>query len=266
MKNTFLVVLAIIIGTLSGCQKMERDNPLDGRENNNQSGTTETYSIPSVVTYNVSNNTSSSAKCGGNVTSAGSSDVMSRGVCWSTSQNPTTSDNIKTSGSGIGSYNVTLNNLSPNTTYYVRAYATNSEGTGYGEQKTFTTEDDNEQNDCIEYESYSINHESVVDNMITPGENLRIGINYLSNTTWGASITISTTSPYAECESRAAHLSSNDVIMHHQPTYPSSTSGFLVHILDDAPIGATININVHISSNSGSQSEGSFNLTVGESW
>lgn len=265
MKKS-LLLLIIVIGTLSGCQKLERDNPLDGQGNNNQSGTTETYSAPSVVTSNVSNITSSSAKCGGTVTGDGGVSVTSRGVCWGTSQNPTTSDNIKTSGSGVGNYNVTLNNLSPNTTYYVRAYATNSEGTGYGEQKKFTTESGNEQNDCIEYESYSINHESVADNMITPGENLRIGINYISNTTWGASITISTTSPYAECESGAAHLSSNDVIMHHQPSYPSSASGFLVHILEDAPMGATININVHISSNSGSLSEDSFTLTVGESW
>lgn len=125
---------------------------------------------------------------------------------------------------------------------------------------------DRHDQDYIEFESFSVNSESIKDNIITPGENLRIGINYISNTTWGASITISTTSPYAECESGAAHLSSNDVIMHHQPSFPSSASGFLVHILEDAPMGATININVHISSNSGSLSEGSFTLTVGESW
>ena len=125
---------------------------------------------------------------------------------------------------------------------------------------------DEENNDCIEFKSYSINYESVTDNRITPGENLRIGINYSSNTTCGASITISTTSPYAGCESGAAHLSSNAVIMQQSPSYPSSFSGFLVHIFDSAPMGAIIKFNVYINSDSGCQSEGFFDLKVGEFW
>ncbi len=118
----------------------------------------------------------------------------------------------------------------------------------------------------VEYKSYSINYESVADHKITPGENLRIGINYLSNTSWGASITISTISPYAECESLAAHLDGNSVLLHYPPSYPSSSNGFLVHVRDNAPIGASFTIIVSISSNNGFLSEGSINLTVGESW
>lgn len=84
--------------------------------------------------------TGSSANSGGNVSSDGGQTVTSRGIAYSTSQNPTTSNSTVTSGSGTGSFTATMNNLSPGTTYYVRAYATNSIGTGYGPQISFTTQ------------------------------------------------------------------------------------------------------------------------------
>ena len=62
-----------------------------------------------------------------------------RGVCWSTSQNPTINDNKTTDGSGTGSFTSQLTGLSRNTIYYVRAYATNSAGTSYGDQKSIKT-------------------------------------------------------------------------------------------------------------------------------
>lgn len=95
--------------------------------------------IPTVTTSTPSNVTTNSATCGGNVTSDGGATVTQRGVCYSTSQNPTTSDITVTSGSGTGAYSCNLTGLSESTTYYVRAYAINSEGTAYGTQKNFTT-------------------------------------------------------------------------------------------------------------------------------
>ena len=94
---------------------------------------------PTVTTTPVTNITQNSANSGGNVTSSGGATVTERGVCYSTSQNPTTSSTCVSSGSGTGSFTSNLTGLSPSTTYYVRAYATNSQGTGYGEQKSFTT-------------------------------------------------------------------------------------------------------------------------------
>lgn len=94
---------------------------------------------PTVTTNNVTNVTTSSATCGGNVTSAGNGTVTARGVCWSTSSNPTISGSHTTNGSGTGSFTSSITGLSANTTYYVRAYATNEAGTAYGSQKTFTT-------------------------------------------------------------------------------------------------------------------------------
>ncbi|MDO5341751.1 MAG: formylglycine-generating enzyme family protein [Bacteroidia bacterium] len=62
-----------------------------------------------------------------------------RGVCWSVSPNPTVSDSHTTDGGGTGSFTSSITGLTKNTTYYVRAYATNGKGTSYGEQKSFTT-------------------------------------------------------------------------------------------------------------------------------
>ena len=95
--------------------------------------------MPVVTTNEVTNVSQTTATCGGNVTSDGNATVTARGVCWSTSQNPTINDNKTTDGSGTGSYISNLSNLTPNTTYYVRAYATNNKGTSYGEQKSFKT-------------------------------------------------------------------------------------------------------------------------------
>ncbi len=88
--------------------------------------------LPSVTTGNVSEITSSSANCGGNVVSDGGASVTARGVCWSNSQNPTLSDNNTNDGSGTGSFTSSLTGRTSNTIYYVRSYATNLAGTQYG--------------------------------------------------------------------------------------------------------------------------------------
>jgi uncharacterized protein (TIGR02145 family) len=95
--------------------------------------------MPTVVTGEVANITTTTATCSGNVTSDGGSLVTARGVCWSKTENPTIDNSKTTNGTGLGTYNSDITDLSPNTTYYVRAYAKNSVGTAYGEQKTFTT-------------------------------------------------------------------------------------------------------------------------------
>ena len=95
--------------------------------------------LPIVTTNGVTSVTENSAVCGGNVTSDGNATVTARGVCWSTSQNPTTNDNTTYNGSDTGSFTSNISGLTAGTTYYVRAYAVNSQGTAYGMQKTFTT-------------------------------------------------------------------------------------------------------------------------------
>ena len=104
-----------------------------------KSFTTLAKTIPQITTANVTSITTNTAVCGGNVTSDGNLDVTARGVCWSTSPNPTISNNKTTNGSGTGSFTSNITGLTENTTYYVRAYAANSKGVAYGEEKSFTT-------------------------------------------------------------------------------------------------------------------------------
>ncbi len=77
---------------------------------------------------------------GGNISNDGGSSITARGVCWSTSSSPTTTNNKTMEGTGIGTYISSIAVfLMANTTYYVRAYATNSVGTSYGNEISFTT-------------------------------------------------------------------------------------------------------------------------------
>ena len=94
---------------------------------------------PTVTTTAISDIDKTTATGGGNVTADGGANVTARGICWSTSQNPTVDGNHTTDGSGTGSFTSAMTGLTANTTYYVRAYATNSAGTAYGEQVNFTT-------------------------------------------------------------------------------------------------------------------------------
>jgi hypothetical protein len=95
--------------------------------------------LPAVTTANVSGISQTTASSGGNVSDDGGAEVSSRGVCWSTAENPTTSGSRTSDGTGVGSFTSSLSLLTPGTKYYLRAYATNSEGTSYGTQVSFTT-------------------------------------------------------------------------------------------------------------------------------
>lgn len=91
------------------------------------------------ATTTASSITNTSAASGGNVTNDGGTPVTSRGICWATSQNPTTANSKVVCGSGTGSFTGNLTGLTAGTTYYIRSYATNSAGTAYGTQTSFTT-------------------------------------------------------------------------------------------------------------------------------
>lgn len=94
---------------------------------------------PEVKTTAVSQITTTTAVSGGEVTNDCGSDVIARGVCWNTTGQPDITDSKTTDGSGTGSFTSTLTQLKANTQYFVRAYATNEAGTGYGDQVTFTS-------------------------------------------------------------------------------------------------------------------------------
>jgi len=125
MKSTFFP--ALLIGTLSlitGCE--DKDNE----------------TLPVLTTEPVTIVTAASATSGGNISSDGNAAVTERGVCWSTSNGPTIADSKTSDGTGTGQFVSNITGLASNTLYYVRAYATNSAGTAYGNVVSFTTSDD----------------------------------------------------------------------------------------------------------------------------
>jgi hypothetical protein len=93
--------------------------------------------IPILTTNNITNITATSATSGGNIADDGGFPITARGICWSTSVNPTLADSYTIDGSGIGSFTSNIIGLSSGITYYVRAYATTSAGTAYGDQFVF---------------------------------------------------------------------------------------------------------------------------------
>ena len=109
----------------------------DGGGGGGGGGTTPT--LPSVFTLYVDNVTQTSVLGGGNVTNDGGATVTERGLCWSVSSNPTISDSHLSNGGGTGEFWLSITGLAANTTYHVKAYATNSVGTSYGNEVIFTT-------------------------------------------------------------------------------------------------------------------------------
>jgi len=128
MRKVFVLLSAVVVAiVITYCST---DNGTEDQQS----------TVPVLSTITVSNVTLSTAMSGGNITSSGGESVTARGVVWSASQNPTVSLTTKTSdGTGTGSFTSNLMDLNLNTTYYIRAYATNSVGTAYGNEVSFNT-------------------------------------------------------------------------------------------------------------------------------
>ena len=124
MKTLFFIILLSLI-TFS-CQK----------EISPENGVT---SLPTLTTTAVTSITSTTAASGGNISNDGGATVTARGVCWSTSPNPVVTGNHTTDGTGAGAFASNITGLAATTTYYIRAYATNSVGTAYGNEISFST-------------------------------------------------------------------------------------------------------------------------------
>ncbi len=97
--------------------------------------------IPTLTTTTITNATINSATSGGNIIEDGGDPILVIGICWSTFPNPTINDNKTTNGNTLGDFTASITAILPNTTYYVRSYATNSTGTNYGSSKQFTSRD-----------------------------------------------------------------------------------------------------------------------------
>jgi len=128
--------------------------------------------LASVSVVSATNILENSATSGGNVTSNGGANVTAKGVCWSTNTNPTINDNKTSNGNGIGTFTSELTGLNPNTLYYVRAYATNSEGTAYSSGISFTTEEEPVQCGNVLSTGIELKTQTEVDNLGAQGINI----------------------------------------------------------------------------------------------
>ena len=114
----FLASIIAVMGMFQGCKKA---------------------TVPELTTVAVTEVTLNSAVSGGTIIADGGEDITAKGVCWSTSANPTIADTKTSDGKGTANFSSNIVGLSEGTTYYVRAYATNEVGTAYGNELTFTT-------------------------------------------------------------------------------------------------------------------------------
>ncbi|MCK9412658.1 MAG: hypothetical protein M0Q53_10175 [Prolixibacteraceae bacterium] len=131
MKKRLIIVLEIILLFSTGCRGKE-DIPVA------------VPGIPVLATTTAASSvTGTTATSGGDVTGGGGAGVTARGVCWSTSPNPTIANSKTTDGTGTGTFTSSITGLTAGTLYYLRAYATNRAGTGYGTQMSFATLADN---------------------------------------------------------------------------------------------------------------------------
>jgi uncharacterized protein (TIGR02145 family) len=119
LKTSILVILFLsLIPSMGSCKKEE---------------------IPILNTAAITNVTTTSAISGGKIADNGSGTIAQQGICWSTAENPTINDSKTSDGVSSSGFVSNLSGLTPNTTYYVRAYASNNVGTGYGNLVTFKT-------------------------------------------------------------------------------------------------------------------------------
>jgi uncharacterized protein (TIGR02145 family) len=128
LERLFLSASLLVIATffLMTCSKDKSTKP-------------DQPTTPVVTTASVSAIMQTTAQCGGTITADGGATVTARGVCWSTNQTPTVSDDTTADGTGTGSFTSNITGLTVGTTYYVRAYATNTAGTSYGDEVSFGT-------------------------------------------------------------------------------------------------------------------------------
>ncbi len=122
MNNVFRLLFAVIVISSLALTNCKKDSD-----------------IPELSTNQVSKILKNAAVCGGLIISDGEGKIEKLGVCWSLNPNPTIKDNTTSDNTTFSSFKSVIDGLIPNTTYYIKSYATNSEGTSYGNERSFTT-------------------------------------------------------------------------------------------------------------------------------
>lgn len=151
----------------------------DGTGYGNQvSFATSQIAYPTLTTTEITHITSTTVISGGNITADNGGLVTLRGVCWGTTQNPTVNDSKTANGEGTGKFTSSITGLIPGSLYYLKAYATNSAGTAYGNQITFQTPFDI----LLKKENYQLSGGSVISTF--DGGHIIFGHSYKEDPVW----------------------------------------------------------------------------------
>jgi len=148
-------------------------------------------SPPTLTTSVVTEISFTNALSGGNITNEGGASVISRGICWNTSVDPTTESYKTTESTGSTSFTSSLTQLAPGKKYFVRAYATNSAGTGYGESVSFTTLGDKPSATAVIPSNITLNSATLNGTVIPNSLSTTVTFEWGKTTVYGTSVTSS---------------------------------------------------------------------------
>ena len=191
--------------------------------------------LPQLITTEVNAITPISASSGGNISSDGGSPIMARGICWRSSPNPTIQDNKTNCGAGTGNFHCQLTYLLPDRTYYVRAYATNSARTAYGQQISFRT---------IDGPIHIIHNKELVGNTGSTGGSFDLPIDVDGNRSVDFEFTIFQKRPHGYLWTDEYYMNSygpgfyNSVYISQDTTFYSEKTD----TLDGTPVGAKVHV------------------------
>lgn len=149
--------------------------------------------VPGLTTANISSLKHTSVISGGNITNDGGASITARGICWSNHPNPTLADSITSDGTGVGIFSSNISNLLSYPSYYIRAYATNSNGTSYGNEISFRPLGDSVFTDNRDGQRYPFRHIGSqvwmtrnLNYYIPPVNDTVVSCHYSDNATYGA--------------------------------------------------------------------------------
>lgn len=211
-KIRFLFIYLLII-LANGCIMDDNQDPAS--------------QLPGLTTVTISDITTNSANSGGNITSDGGTTITARGVCWSTSEGPTIAANKTSDGAGTGSYTSNITGLLPKTKYYTRAYATNNEGTAYGQEVNFTTEDVSLSGGLIAYWKLDENTGSIVSDEMNNWD-----LSFVNTPLWSSSGKINSSVDFGT--TTTSHLERTGINSGNKNTYTLAAWIYLVDGTADA--------------------------------